>query len=69
MNTEEKDTPSHVVKYVDLIILYFLCDRSSGGVVLGKNTKVKTVNILVCARWRERAHTMCWKYTKRYTRQ
>jgi len=51
-NTEVKDTPSHVVKYVDLNLFYLLCDRSSGGVVLRKNTKVKIVNILVCARCR-----------------
>jgi len=66
-NTEVKDTPSHVVKYVDPNLFHLLCDRSSGGVVIGKNTKVKIVNILVCARCR--AHTLCWKCTKRYTWQ
>jgi len=68
-NTEEIDTPGHLVKYVDLIFLYLSCNRASGGVVLGKNTKVNTVNNLVCARCRERAHTMCWRCTKRYTWQ
>jgi len=45
-NTEEKDTPSHLVKYVDLMFFHLWCDRASGGVVRGKNTNVKTLNIL-----------------------
>lgn len=57
--TQEKDThtPSHLVKFVDLISFHLSCDRASGGVVRGKSVKVKTVNTSI---FRATGQVMRW---------